>query len=73
MHQCRIQIMNVYWIGYYVESEIIRLAMNVASFESSACKPHAETTIVVIATVVTALDHRCSTELATPYYQSIVK
>ena len=59
------------WIFNGVESELIGLAMNKAFLQSSSGHPDTESSIVVVSTVVSTLDHRGSPELTTPDHQSI--
>ena len=73
MQQRRIQVMDMHWVGYDIESKVIRLAVNISSFESAPSKPHAEAAIVMIASIISSLNHRRSTELATPNDQRVIK
>ena len=62
----RIQVVNVNRIGNGIEAELIGLAVDVARLDASPCQPDAEAPVVVVATVISPLHHRCPAELPTP-------
>src|SRR5579862_6133077 len=65
------QVMDVDAVAGGIEAKVIGFAQGDARFYASACQPHGETVGVVIPAVVTALDHRSTTELSTPNDQGI--
>ena len=66
MEQGGVQVVNVDRIDRDVEAKIIGLTVNVSSLDATACQPHGEAPIVVVASVVSPLDHRCAPEFSAP-------
>ena len=67
------QITHVHRVLHGIEAEIIRFAVSDAAFDAAAGHPHAEGVGVVIAPIGAALDHRSSSEFATPNDEGVVK
>ena len=70
MQERRIQIVYVYWIFGYIESEVVGRSVDVAAFDAAAGEPHGEGSVVMIAAIV-ALGHWSASEFAAPNHERI--
>ena len=64
MKQSCVEVVDVYWIFGYVESEVVGRSVDVAAFDAAAGEPHGEGVRVVIAAISAALGHGGATEFA---------
>lgn len=68
-----VQVVHMHGVLNCIESQIVRLTVDQSTLEPTPCHPNTEGSIVVIATVIASLDHRCAAELAPPDDQGIVE
>jgi hypothetical protein len=69
-----VQVMHVHPVGHGVETEFIGFSDNLARFDPAAREPHRERVDVMIpASGIAILTHRCSPEFASPDHQRILK
>jgi hypothetical protein len=68
-----VEIVNMDGIGRDIETEVIGDAVDVAFFQTAASEPDAEAAVVMITTIVAALDHGGAAELAAPDDESVVE
>src|SRR5579871_4573443 len=73
MKQRRIQVMHVHGIARHIEAEFVRFTMHMAALQTAARHPHAETTVVMVAPVFTALHHRRAAKFAAPYHERVIQ
>jgi hypothetical protein len=73
VQESRVEIVNMDGIGRDIETEVVGDAVDVAFFETAAGEPDAEASVVMIATIVAALDHGGTAELAAPDNESVVE
>ena len=66
MQQRGVEIVYMHWVLDDIEAKFIGLAMHMARSDAASRQPHAVRAIVVITSVITALDHGSSPKLATP-------
>ena len=66
VQQSGIQVVNMDRIFSDVEAQFIGLSVDVPGFYTTTGQPDAEAAVVVITSVVSALNHRGTTELAAP-------
>ena len=72
VQQRRVEIVNVYGIFAYVESEVVGRSVDVTAFDATAGEKHREGSIVVVAAIA-ALSHGRATEFAAPDDEGIVE
>ena len=73
MQKRRIQIMHMHWIFGDIETQFISLPLNMPCFDAAPSQPDAETSIVVISPIISALNHRRSTEFAAPDHDRVLQ
>ena len=67
------QIVDVNAVSCNVEAEVIAFTDSDAGFGAAAGQPHCECVRVMVAAVVSALDHGSPPELAAPNHQGVFK
>ena len=72
MKQSCVEVVDVYWIFGYVESEVVGRSVDVTAFDSAAGEKHCEGSVVVVAAVV-ALSHGGAAEFAAPDDEGVFK
>src|SRR5262249_57010676 len=71
MQDSRVQVVDVNAVFCNVESRLVALTDGNAWFCATAGQPHSECIGVMVAAVISALDHRGPAELAAPNHQSV--
>jgi hypothetical protein len=68
-----VEIMDMDLIGGGVEPEFVRFAQGDARFDTATGHPHGEAIGMMIAAIISALDHGSAAEFAAPHNQRIVE
>ena len=73
MENGRVQVMHVDRIPDDVETEVISRAIGDAALHAASREEHGVASIVVVASVAAALNHRRAAELASPNHQRVLE
>jgi hypothetical protein len=68
-----VEIVDVHGVLNRIEPKFIGATMHMAFLQTATCHPYAEGPIVVIASIVATLDHRCPSKFATPNNKRIIQ
>lgn len=66
VHHRRVEVVDVDAVLGDVEAEFVALAHDEPLFHAASGEPHGERVRVMVAAIFAALDHRCTSEFATP-------